>query len=109
MRKGREFLGKLTWECVGTGTWSVVNAKGTIPPARWGHKILVFNNTLYAFGGRDNVTNPNEMYEFNFGMDSRLSPPLRRLTLCFSDSHTRVEENSDEWIGSSIFLLGCVA
>jgi len=51
----------------GTGTWSVVNTKGIPPPARWGHKTVVFNNVLYAFCGRDALTNPNDMYQYNFG------------------------------------------
>ena len=74
----------------------MVNAKGTVPSARWGHKILIFNNILYAFGGRDNVANPNEMYEFHFGM-SILSFPSPSLPLFLTlflppQSHSGMEE-----------------
>jgi len=64
-----------------TETWSLVNARGTLPRPRWGHKAVVYNDKMYMFGGQDLIKTFDDLYEFCFGRKSLSFVPVVNIHL----------------------------
>lgn len=54
------------WVCVATRTWREVVPNSKAPDVRCYHSALVFNNSMYVFGGYTGTQNMNDMQVFNF-------------------------------------------
>lgn len=56
----------LTIQTKDTKTWRVLSSNDPQGPApRWGHSSIVVGHILYIYGGRDNVSQFNDMYAFD--------------------------------------------
>jgi hypothetical protein len=53
-----------------TKSWSFLHTSGPAPKPRWGHAAAVYNHHMFVFGGRDRVSNFQDLFCFNF--DSRV-------------------------------------
>ncbi len=53
-----------------TNTWSFLHTSGTAPKPRWGHVAVVLDRQMFVFGGRDRVSNFQDLFSFDF--DSRV-------------------------------------
>ncbi len=52
---------------IGKKEWSSVKSTNT-PPGVWGSTAVVYNKSMYIFGGMDSVGSySNDMYQFDFG------------------------------------------
>ena len=49
-----------------TKSWSFLQTSGSAPKPRWGHAAVVSGHYMYVFGGRDRVSNFQDLHSFNF-------------------------------------------
>lgn len=49
-----------------TKSWSFLHTLGSAPTPRWGHAAVVSGHHMYVFGGRDRVSNFQDLHSFDF-------------------------------------------
>lgn len=49
-----------------TKSWSFLHTSGTPPKPRWGHAAVVCGRNMFVFGGRDRVSNFQDLHSFDF-------------------------------------------
>jgi hypothetical protein len=99
-------------------TWMTINARGSVPPARYRSSVVVYRDCMYSFGGHDGSRHLDDFFSFDFRTNtwtliepvlpvSTMGPyAFRTVTPCLSTPPAPRDSHSALTYGDSMFVFG---